>query len=108
MNLAEDFKTRNSMDIPTLVDCGCVVTVWKDGSGAEIDYCPLHRWAEDMFQALKGITGIDNPPVGAPDHIDFHVAVEAGRLIVEQIKGGGGNEEQSDPLASRYPYNLGG
>ncbi len=86
MSLAESHRLLNSIDCATQVDCGCKVYVWKDGSGAEIEYCPLHRWAEDMFQALKGITGIDNPPVGEPDHIDFHVAIEAGRLIVQKIK----------------------
>ena len=37
----------------TLVDCGCDVRVHADGSGAEIDYCPLHAAAEEMLKALR-------------------------------------------------------
>lgn len=45
-----------ALDIPTLKDCGCTTTVWKDGSGVEIDYCPLHAAAPHLLEACKAIT----------------------------------------------------
>lgn len=53
MALSEDHKIRNSKDIPTLVDCGCKAIVWEDGSGVEIEYCPLHRYAQDLVDGAK-------------------------------------------------------
>ena len=42
-----------SIDIPTLVDCGCKTIVWDDKSGVEIEYCPMHKAAPDLVAALK-------------------------------------------------------
>ena len=38
---------------PTLTDCGCEATVYADGSGIELHYCPMHQAAEEMLDALK-------------------------------------------------------
>jgi hypothetical protein len=40
---------------PTLVDCGCEAKVYQDGSGIEINYCPMHQAANQMLQALKDV-----------------------------------------------------
>lgn len=42
---------------PTLTDCGCEATVYADGSGIELHYCPMHQAAEQMLEALKDIIG---------------------------------------------------
>lgn len=39
----------------TLVDCGCKAVVYTDGSGIEIEYCPMHQAAPEMLSALKTI-----------------------------------------------------
>jgi len=39
----------------TLVDCGCEARVHADGSGIEIDYCPLHSSAPRLLAALKAM-----------------------------------------------------
>lgn len=41
------------LDCAALVDCGCQVLVWKDGSGAEVKYCPMHKAAPEMKAACK-------------------------------------------------------
>jgi len=51
MGLAETHKESNRLDIPVLVDCGCDVIVWEDGSGVEIEYCSLHKSAQKLFDA---------------------------------------------------------
>jgi len=40
---------------PTLTDCGCEATVYADGSGIELHYCPMHQAAKEMLEALRGI-----------------------------------------------------
>ncbi|MCJ7831327.1 MAG: hypothetical protein MUP86_02225 [Dehalococcoidia bacterium] len=40
---------------PTLTDCGCEVTVYADGSGIELHYCPIHQAALPMLKALYQI-----------------------------------------------------
>lgn len=37
---------------PTLTDCGCEATVYEDGSGIELHYCPLHAAAPDLKAEL--------------------------------------------------------
>ena len=53
MSLAEVHKMKNSRYVQTLVDCGCTAIVWKDGSGVEIEFCPLHRYAQDLVDGAK-------------------------------------------------------
>ncbi len=53
MGLAEVHREKNSQDIPALVDCGCTTTLWNDGSGIEIEYCPKHKAAPELLEALK-------------------------------------------------------
>lgn len=36
---------------PTLTDCGCEVTVYNDGSGIEMHYCPMHSAAPTLLAA---------------------------------------------------------
>jgi hypothetical protein len=43
------------MSGPTLVDCACEARVHADGSGIEIDFCPLHDAAPDLLKALQDI-----------------------------------------------------
>lgn len=38
---------------PTLTDCGCEATVYADGSGIELHYCPMHRAAPQLSKALR-------------------------------------------------------
>jgi hypothetical protein len=38
---------------PTLTDCGCEATVYADGSGIELHYCPMHQAAPQLLEALK-------------------------------------------------------
>jgi hypothetical protein len=46
---------------PTLVDCGCEAKVHSDGSGVEIEYCPMHAAARQMLEALaKWALYLDN------------------------------------------------
>ena len=51
MVLSDGHRLLRNVDVATLVDCGCNVYVWKDGSGAEVKYCPLHRSAQELFDA---------------------------------------------------------
>ena len=39
--------------IHQLVYCECEAKVYKDGSGVDIEYCPLHRAAPDLLKAAK-------------------------------------------------------
>jgi hypothetical protein len=41
------------LELLTLVDCGCKVSVYGDGSGVEVEYCALHQAAPAMLAALK-------------------------------------------------------
>jgi hypothetical protein len=41
---------------PTLTDCGCEATVYADGSGIELHYCPMHQAAKEMLEALREVT----------------------------------------------------
>ena len=42
-------------------DCGCEIVT--DNMGAyEIDYCPKHKSAPDLYRALKTITSKMSPP----------------------------------------------
>jgi hypothetical protein len=43
------------MSAPTLVDCGCEARVHADGSGIEIDYCPLHDSASVLLAVAEAI-----------------------------------------------------
>ena len=52
MSLAENHRLLNSIDCAVLVDCGCDVYVWKDGSGAEIKYCPMHEASPVFLDVL--------------------------------------------------------
>ena len=38
---------------PTLTDCGCEATVYADGSGIEMHYCPMHQAAPQLLEALR-------------------------------------------------------
>ena len=38
---------------PTLTDCGCEATVYADGSGIEVHYCPMHQAAPQLLEALR-------------------------------------------------------
>jgi len=42
-----------TLDLPTLTDCGCKARVYGDGSGVDIDYCPLHSQAPEMLAKLR-------------------------------------------------------
>lgn len=42
-----------------LVDCNCETTVYSDGSGVEIHYCPLHKAAPEMLEVLQAIMSDD-------------------------------------------------
>ncbi len=53
MGLADKHRLLSSVDVAALVDCGCNVYVWKDGSGAEIEYCPMHEAAPALVEALE-------------------------------------------------------
>ena len=37
----------------TLVDCGCTAYVYDDGSGIEINYCPMHQAAPEMLKEIR-------------------------------------------------------
>jgi len=50
--LSEIHRKNRTMDIPTLVDCGCVAYVWEDGSGVEIEYCLKHRSVDALLGQL--------------------------------------------------------
>ena len=52
MSLAEQHTLLESVDVAALVDCGCNVYVWKDGSGAEIEYCLKHRSVDALLGQL--------------------------------------------------------
>jgi len=39
----------------TLTDCGCEATVYADGSGIELHYCPLHQAAKQLLEALTNL-----------------------------------------------------
>ncbi len=39
-----------------MMKCGCKVKVTDDTLGATILYCPKHKAAEDMYEALKEIS----------------------------------------------------
>lgn len=59
--------TPEDMHGPTLVDCGCQAKVYADGSGIEIEYCPLHGAARDLLEALGHCLNImQHPYVGEP------------------------------------------
>ena len=51
--LSEIHRKNRTMDIPTLVDCGCIAYVWEDGSGVEIEFCSLHRYAQGLVDGAK-------------------------------------------------------
>ena len=63
MSLAEQHRLLESVDVAALVDCGCNVYVWKDGSGAEIDFCALHSSAQDLVDSLQSILDSNAKPV---------------------------------------------
>jgi hypothetical protein len=46
---------------PTLTDCGCEVTVYADGSGIELHYCPMHQAAKELLEALIAARGMLTP-----------------------------------------------
>ena len=52
---------------PTLTDCGCEVTVYADGSGIELHYCPMHQAAEEMLRALREV----QPYILAADKAEY-------------------------------------
>jgi len=53
--MALDHRLLNSVDVAAFIDCGCNVYVWKDGSGAEVEYCPMHKAAPELLEALKDL-----------------------------------------------------
>ena len=46
------------LDTHTLVDCECKAKVYSDGSGVDIEYCNLHRFAPEMYAALLAVDNI--------------------------------------------------
>jgi hypothetical protein len=39
----------------TLNECGCIARVYSDGSGVDIEFCPLHNAALELLEALNQI-----------------------------------------------------
>ena len=74
------------MSAPTLVDCGCEARVHADGSGIEIDYCPLHEVAPDLLAALKTMVSHGERCNWFADHGDYEV-VDAARVAIDKAEG---------------------
>ena len=61
---------------PALVDCACEVTVYQDGSGVEIHYCPMHWAAKELLEALRRIMNAqDNGEIHIPAAIGIRASV---------------------------------
>lgn len=56
---------------PTLTDCGCEATVYEDGSGIELHYCPLHAAAPELLAVAESVVrhqiGWHEPPCDNAD-----------------------------------------
>lgn len=63
-----------SEDYGRELPCGCSFSIGYDRIKA-YTLCPLHDAAEDLLTACKAVAGIDNPPSGAPGHIDLSDAI---------------------------------
>lgn len=42
----------------TLMNCGCVIKVYDDGSGVDIEYCNLHWAAQDLLIATHRLAAL--------------------------------------------------
>lgn len=69
----------------TLVDCGCETTVYSDGSGVEIHYCPLHQAAPDLLEAINTILGWFESPHSGRETL-LH-GISKARIAKAKIKG---------------------
>ena len=75
--------TRN---VPyTLVDCGCETTVYSDGSGVEIHYCPLHTAAPELLAACEMVLSWFESPHAGRDVL-LHGMVKT-RHAIKKAKG---------------------
>lgn len=74
----------------TLVDCGCVARVHGDGSGIEIDYCPMHSAASGLLEACKGLLmalGMASCVIGEPEPIPAdHPACISARAAIKKAE----------------------
>lgn len=83
-----------TLDLPTLTDCGCKARVYGDGSGVDIDYCPLHYQAPAMLAMLRGLlAAYEGHYLVPPDEI-MGIWADAKKLI-RQAEG----QRQPDPAA---------
>lgn len=49
----EEHSLRNYNEPATLLACGCTAFVYKDGSGIEVTFCPLHQTASKLLEACQ-------------------------------------------------------
>ena len=70
----------------TLVIKACKCMVKKDDGQVYIDYCPKHKAAPDMYEALEAITGAFNGGLEwmGPDTL---TAMEMGKAALAKARG---------------------
>jgi hypothetical protein len=76
-----------------LVDCGCETTVYTDGSGVEIHYCPMHDAAPELLAELKdaarGLRNLAEMVLrGAPNYRDEAIKIaERQEAVIAKAEG---------------------
>jgi hypothetical protein len=76
------------MSGPTLVDCGCEARVHADGSGIEIDFCPLHDAAPELLATMREIARWTTHGGDKPENTTTRVVNSKARAAIDKAEGG--------------------
>lgn len=70
-----------------LVDCGCTCTVYPDGSGIEMHWCPLHEAAPLLLEVAEEADASQAWDGNDPDEEHWQVFYAKARTAIAKAKG---------------------